>query len=554
MFLADELISCDENQTVADFQRRETHWIEIANIINQPLLIKNGTTPKKWTLYNSFFVAMTVASTIGYGHMAPASAIGRFFCMVFALFGIPLNGILLANLADCFGSKLIRESKKRPVEKCTACLSLIIEACLYLVPGFVVFLAIPAAVFSFIEEWCYGDSLYYAFITLTTIGFGDLIAGLTNVGDWTWLYRSFVVVWIFFGLGYLLMVINIITRGLRSGPVLTLEKKMASRIRATRHRMAKDAKLLHNLVNEIRVLNIKPVYKKEQSEGGPAVKNSWLTSSYIDLPETSLECQRWSSESALDAIDRDATFQQSELQPNQVTVTQNVGEWLDDDPLELLSRLATALIEDTIELDNSEEGSDDDVVGNDAILRNSQIRSSSQSHEYPAMDVERGSIGYLKRNLSRKCSFSPSFSMLRQQSNKLQRKLSIQTGRQYNRAAQQQRSVSESCSLPYKKQCDDRELREDADATDVTDVTDVAEEPFDVEQPLQSQRYFRRRNTEALVMPEPRLSATEYPRNFRRRNTEANVLPEPRLSAVEFCKTLQQVQTNRLQFNNESSI
>ena len=67
---------------------------------------------------------------------------------------------------------------------------------------------------------------------------------------------------------------------------------------------------------------MQPVYKKEQSEGGPAVKNSWLTSSYIDLPETSLECQRWSSESALDAIDRDATFQQSELQPNQVTVTQ----------------------------------------------------------------------------------------------------------------------------------------------------------------------------------------------------------------------------------------
>lgn len=82
-------------------------------------------------------------------------------------------------------------------------------------------------------------------------------AGLTNVGDWTWLYRSFIVVWIFFGLGYLVMVINIITRGLRSRPVLTLEKKMASRIRATRRRLAKDAKLLHNLVNEIRILNIK---------------------------------------------------------------------------------------------------------------------------------------------------------------------------------------------------------------------------------------------------------------------------------------------------------
>ena len=49
---------------------------------------------------------------------------------------------------------------------------------LYLIPGLIVFLVIPAAMFSLVEGWTYLDAFYYAFISLTTIGFGDLVAGL----------------------------------------------------------------------------------------------------------------------------------------------------------------------------------------------------------------------------------------------------------------------------------------------------------------------------------------------------------------------------------------
>jgi hypothetical protein len=38
--------------------------------------------------------------------MAPTSATGRLFCIAFALFGIPLNGILFASLGDYFGAKV----------------------------------------------------------------------------------------------------------------------------------------------------------------------------------------------------------------------------------------------------------------------------------------------------------------------------------------------------------------------------------------------------------------------------------------------------------------
>lgn len=64
------------------------------------------------------------------------------------------------------------------------------------------------------------------------------------------------------------MVLNIITKGLRSKPVVALEKKMARRFRATRSRVLKDALLLRQLVNEIQVLNIKvrPVVPLSSSE------------------------------------------------------------------------------------------------------------------------------------------------------------------------------------------------------------------------------------------------------------------------------------------------
>ena len=48
----------------------------------------------------------------------------------------------------------------------------------YLIPGFIVFMVIPAVIFWYIEDgWTYLDSLYFAFVALMTIGFGDFVAG-----------------------------------------------------------------------------------------------------------------------------------------------------------------------------------------------------------------------------------------------------------------------------------------------------------------------------------------------------------------------------------------
>lgn len=63
----EDLIGSTGNGTNDDeTERREAAWIRIAEALNQPHLLRNNTLPeKKWTLFNSFFVAVTVASTIG---------------------------------------------------------------------------------------------------------------------------------------------------------------------------------------------------------------------------------------------------------------------------------------------------------------------------------------------------------------------------------------------------------------------------------------------------------------------------------------------------------
>lgn len=54
-------------------------------------------------------------------------------------------------------------------------LGLIAQILLYLIPGIVIFLFLPSLIFSYFENWSYTVSLYYSFVTLTTIGFGDYV-------------------------------------------------------------------------------------------------------------------------------------------------------------------------------------------------------------------------------------------------------------------------------------------------------------------------------------------------------------------------------------------
>ncbi|XP_025053606.1 potassium channel subfamily K member 5 isoform X3 [Alligator sinensis] len=58
------------------------------------------------------------------------------------------------------------------------------------------------------EGWDYIEGLYFSFITITTIGFGDFVAGVNPEANYHALYRYFVELWIYLGLAWLSLFVN----------------------------------------------------------------------------------------------------------------------------------------------------------------------------------------------------------------------------------------------------------------------------------------------------------------------------------------------------------
>lgn len=53
-----------------------------------------------------------------------------------------------------------------------------------LLSGLLLFLLLPPLLFSRMEGWSYVEGFYFAFITLSTVGFGDYVIGESPSGRW----------------------------------------------------------------------------------------------------------------------------------------------------------------------------------------------------------------------------------------------------------------------------------------------------------------------------------------------------------------------------------
>lgn len=56
----------------------------------------------------------------------------------------------------------------------------VISAVLSILLGCVLFVALPIFVFQEVEKWTLLESAYFVVITLTTVGFGDYVAGMQH--------------------------------------------------------------------------------------------------------------------------------------------------------------------------------------------------------------------------------------------------------------------------------------------------------------------------------------------------------------------------------------
>ncbi|XP_074861332.1 potassium channel subfamily K member 4 [Carettochelys insculpta] len=180
----------------------------------------NGTngTSSNWDMGSAFFFAGTIITTIGFGNTSPKTEGGRLFCIFYALVGIPLFGMLLAGVGDHLGFSLRQAIGK--VEdvflkwQVSPTIVRILSALLFILIGCILFVTIPTMVFQRVEGWTLLESVYFVVITLTTIGFGDYVAG-DGVGDKHPWYKPLVWFWILLGLAYFASILTMIGNWLR---------------------------------------------------------------------------------------------------------------------------------------------------------------------------------------------------------------------------------------------------------------------------------------------------------------------------------------------------
>ncbi|XP_059897579.1 potassium channel subfamily K member 3a [Gadus macrocephalus] len=141
------------------------------------LQLKPHKAGVQWKFAGSFYFAITVITTIGYGHAAPSTDSGKAFCMAYALLGIPLTLVMFQSLGERINT-LVRYLLHR-LKKCMGMRRTEVSMVNMVIIGFVSCmstLCVGALAFSQFEGWSFFHAYYYCFITLTTIGFGDYVA------------------------------------------------------------------------------------------------------------------------------------------------------------------------------------------------------------------------------------------------------------------------------------------------------------------------------------------------------------------------------------------
>ncbi|KAL3307759.1 Potassium channel subfamily K member 10, partial [Cichlidogyrus casuarinus] len=145
--------------------------------------------PCQWHLKGAVYFCITLFTTIGYGNLTPSTNQGKVLTLIYGLVAIPLFALILSRIA-LWITKLIKtvsilsqESNFIPTGlrdayyRANTCFDFPFASCL----GFLaIYLLIGASIYSWAlvdseHSWTLLDSVYFAFISLTTVGFGDLI-------------------------------------------------------------------------------------------------------------------------------------------------------------------------------------------------------------------------------------------------------------------------------------------------------------------------------------------------------------------------------------------
>uniref|UniRef100_A0A8C4S4G1 Potassium channel subfamily K member n=1 Tax=Erpetoichthys calabaricus TaxID=27687 RepID=A0A8C4S4G1_ERPCA len=168
------ILELKRNEMKKKYRFSEDDYREIERVVLQAEPHRAG---RQWKFAGSFYFAITVITTIGYGHAAPGTDAGKVFCMFYAVLGIPLTLVMFQSLGERMNT-FVRYLLKK-VKSCLGMRRTEVSMENMVLVGFlscIGTLCIGATAFSHFEGWTFFHAYYYCFITLTTIGFGDFVA------------------------------------------------------------------------------------------------------------------------------------------------------------------------------------------------------------------------------------------------------------------------------------------------------------------------------------------------------------------------------------------
>uniref|UniRef100_A0A1I7XM54 Ion_trans_2 domain-containing protein n=1 Tax=Heterorhabditis bacteriophora TaxID=37862 RepID=A0A1I7XM54_HETBA len=146
-----------------------------------------GSGPYKWSFGSSIFFSWTAITTIGYGHIVPRTNAGRIAIIFYALFGIPLILVTIADMGRFLSdvSEIHTQNSDGLQSEDTRAQADDLEPeqphherrvsvvfILFIMLGYV---AGGAYLIRYWESWSFFDAFYFCFVTVTTIGFGDIV-------------------------------------------------------------------------------------------------------------------------------------------------------------------------------------------------------------------------------------------------------------------------------------------------------------------------------------------------------------------------------------------
>jgi potassium channel subfamily K protein 9 len=160
------------NNAIGDFQlKHKMNDSDMSALLDLVIQKKPHNAGYQWKFIGSLYFCTVVITLIGYGHSTPRTISGKLFCILYSLVGIIVALIMFQSVGERLNSLIafiLRKVKRKLKLKNqdVGLLDLItVEATL----SFTI-VCIASYVFTKHEKWSYFDSLYYCFITLTTIG------------------------------------------------------------------------------------------------------------------------------------------------------------------------------------------------------------------------------------------------------------------------------------------------------------------------------------------------------------------------------------------------